>query len=145
MERGGVLTSREGEVALDAASGNPGRALALAQSGGLALRSEVASDLGAVWGGRAAASDVANRWSKAEAEQRLWFAAQLATEEAAAVASGRAGPLALTPAPDFHKLGGWLREAGRTREQLRTPLRPELSILDLLLGWRDLAPRARRA
>jgi DNA polymerase-3 subunit delta' len=135
---------REGEAALDAAAGNPGHALALAQSGGLALRAEVARDLGSVWAGRNAASEVANRWAKAEAGQRLWFAAQLATEEAAAVAGGLAGPLALTPAPDFHKLGVWLREAGRTREQLRTPLRPELSILDLLLAWRDLVPRARR-
>ena len=97
-----------------------------------------------MWFGRNAASDVANRWAKSEADQRLWFAAQLATEEAAATAGGAAGPLALTPAPDFHKLGAWLREAGRTREQLRTPLRPELSILDLLLAWRELAPRARR-
>lgn len=135
----------DGAAALDAACGNPGRALALARSGGLALRAEVARDLAALWTGQGAASEVANRWARAEGELRLWFGAQLAADEAAAAARGGRGPLALTPAADFHKLAAWLREAGRVREQLRTPLRPELAILDLLLAWRAMAPRPRRA
>ncbi len=135
----------EGAASLDAASGNPGRALALARSGGLALRAEVARDLAALWTGQCPAGEAANRWAGSEGELRLWFAAQLAVDEAAAAARGARGPLALTLAPDFHKLAAWLREAGRVREQLRTPLRPELAILDLLLAWREMAPRPRRA
>ena len=135
----------DAEAALAAASGNPGQAREIAQSGGLALRAEVAKDLGAVWASTISANEVANRWAKADAAARLWYAQQLAGEEAGTAAAGRKGPLALTPAPDFHKLAAWMQQAGRVREQLRTPLRPELSILELLLAWRELAPRARRA
>jgi DNA polymerase-3 subunit delta' len=117
----------------------------LAQGGGLALRSEVGRELAMLWNGAGSANDIAQRWAKERAAERLWFAAQLAGEEAASSAAQRRGPLALTPAPDFHKLAQWLLQAGRVREQLRTPLRPDLSILELLMAWRELAPRARRA
>lgn len=133
-------------TALDAAAGNPGLAVALAASGGMAARAEVARDLGALWDGRAAPVEVANRWAKTELTSRLWFAAQLATDEAASTARGARGPLALTPAADFHKLAAWIRDTGRTREQLRSPVRPELAVLDVLLAWRDMTPAwARRA
>lgn len=131
--------------ALDAAAGNPGLALALANGGGLALRTEVASDMAALWARKAAPAEVANRWARSEAERRTWFAAQLAQAEAAAQARRERGPLALTAISDFNKLAQWFREAGRVREQLRTPVRSELLLLELLLAWRGLAPAARRA
>ena len=136
---------KDAEAALAAAAGNPGLARSLAQSGGLAVRSEVGRDLATLWNGAGSANDIAQRWAKEQAAERLWFAAQLAGEEAAAAAAQQRGPLDLTPAPDFHKLAAWLSQAGRVRDQLRTPLRPELSILELLMAWRELAPRARRA
>lgn len=131
--------------ALEAAAGNPGLALELAQGGGLALRTEVATDLGHLWARKAAPAEIANRWAKSEAERRTWFAAQLAQAEAAAQSRQARGPLALTAISDFNKLAQWFREAGRVREQLRTPVRSELLILELLLAWRALAPAARRA
>ncbi len=131
--------------ALDAAAGNPGLALELARGGGLALRTEVATDLGQLWTRKAVPAEVANRWAKGDGERRTWFAAQLAQAEAAAQARGARGPLALTAISDFNKLAQWFREAGRVREQLRTPVRSELLLLELLLAWRALAPAARRA
>jgi DNA polymerase-3 subunit delta' len=131
--------------ALEAAAGNPGLALELARGGGLALRTEVASDLANLWTRKAAPAEVANRWAKSEAERRTWFAAQLAQAEAAAQSRQSRGPLALTAISDFNKLAQWFREAGRVREQLRTPVRSELLLLELLLAWRALAPAARRA
>ena len=131
----------DADAALDAASGNPGVALELARGDGLALRAEVAKDLGALWAGKGSCAEVANRWAKTEGERRLWFAAQLAASEAAASASAARGPLALTAPIDFNKLTPWFREAGRVRELLRTPVRSELLILELLLSWRELAPR----
>lgn len=142
LKRQGVDSAAQ---ALDAAAGNPGLALELAKSGGLALRTEVASDLAALWSRKAAPADVANRWAKSEGERRTWFAAQLAQAEAAAQARQARGPLALTGINDFNKLAQWFREAGRVREQLRTPVRSELLLLELLLAWRALAPAARRA
>lgn len=131
--------------ALDAAAGNPGLALELAGGGGLALRTEVATDLGHLWARKAAPAEIANRWAKSEAERRTWFAAQLAQAEATAQSRQARGPLALTAISDFNKLAQWFREAGRVREQLRTPVRSELLLLELLLAWRALAPAARRA
>lgn len=131
----------DADTALDAAAGNPGVALELARGDGLALRAEVAKDLAALWAGRGSCAEVANRWAKTEGERRLWFAAQLASAEGAANAVAARGPLALTAPVDFNKLAPWFREAGRVRELLRTPVRSELLILELLLSWRELAPR----
>lgn len=131
----------DADTALDAAAGNPGVALELARGDGLALRAEVAKDLAALWAGRGSCAEVANRWAKTDGERRLWFAAQLAAAEGAANAVAARGPLALTAPVDFNKLAPWFREAGRVRELLRTPVRSELLILELLLSWRDLAPR----
>ncbi len=113
-------------AALGAAVGNPGMALELARSGGLALRAEVDDDLRALAAGRAVASAIANRWSKSEPEQRLWFAALLLARAAADAA------LALTARADLPKLARGFDRINRAREQLRGPLRPELLILDAL-------------
>jgi DNA polymerase III subunit delta' len=126
---------------LAASGGNPGLALTWARSGGLALREEVAADLRALHGGKTTPLDVANRWSKAEAETRLWFAAALAQDEAQAQARGAAGPLALTSRGDFTKLVVWFDLANRARGHLRGPLRPELVLLEVLSTWGASAPR----
>jgi hypothetical protein len=88
---------------------------------------------------------VANRWARADAERRIWFAALLVDAEASAHAEGTRGPLALTAPVDFNKLTPWFRETGRTRDLLRTPVRPELSITELLAAWRTAALQRRRA
>jgi len=118
--------------ALAAAGGNPGLALSWINSGGMALREDVGSDLRALCSGRTSAVEVANRWSKEDAETRLWFAAALVRDEAQAALRGQTGPLALTPRPDFTKLAAWFEQANRARAQLRGPLRPELIMLEVL-------------
>lgn len=137
------VDAKTAAAALAASGGNPGLALAWAGSGGLAVREEVAADLRALHAGKATPLEVANRWSKAEAETRLWFAAALAQSEAQAQARGVAGPLALTTRPDFTKLVVWFDQANRARGHLRGPLRPELVLLEVLSTWGAAAPRRR--
>jgi DNA polymerase-3 subunit delta' len=109
-------------TALDVAAGNPGVALELAKSGGLALHAEVDADLRALRGGKATASQIAMRWSKSEPERRLWFAAMQLQDCARA----------LTAPTELPKLAAGFDRINRAREQLRGPLRTELVILDAL-------------
>ena len=125
------IDSKTAAVALDASGGNPGLALGWAQSGGLATRDDVAKDLRNLCGGKASAVDIANRWSKAEAESRLWFASMLLRTEAQAHARGAVGPLAVARA-SLADLVAWFERANLARTQLRGPLRPELVLLDAL-------------
>ncbi|MBS0557425.1 MAG: DNA polymerase III subunit delta' [Proteobacteria bacterium] len=116
------LDAKTAAAALEAASGNPGLALELAQSGGLALRAEVQGDLAALRGGKACASQIANRWSKSDPDRRLWFAALLVGAQVNA----------LTAPGELPKLAAGFDRINRAREQLRGPLRTELVILDAL-------------
>jgi DNA polymerase-3 subunit delta' len=134
------VDAKTAAIALNASGGNPGQALIWAGSGGLALREEVAADLRAVYAGTTTPLDVANRWSRAEAETRLWFAAALVQGEAQAQARGASGPLALTTRPDFTKLALWFDQANGARVHLRGPLRPELVLLEVLSTWGASAP-----
>jgi len=116
------VDAKAADTALDVAAGNPGMALELARSGGLALHAEVDADLRALLDGAASASQVANRWSKSDPERRLWFAAMRIQDSARA----------LTAPADLPKLAAGFDRINRAREQLRGPLRPELVILDAL-------------
>ena len=126
------VDAKAAAAALAAAGGNPGLALKWTRSGGMKMREEVAADLRGLHAGGKSAVEVANRWSKDDAEARLWFAAALAQEEAQARARGVAGPLALTARSDFTKLAAWFEQLNRARTQLRSPLRPELLLLEAL-------------
>ena len=130
LTRQGV-DAKSAAAALDAGGGNPGLALSWVQSGGLAMREEVAMDLRGLWSGKASMVEVANRWSKADPEPRLWFAAMLMQVEAQSHARGMSGPLAVATGnvPDFP---AWFDRANLARVQLRGPLRPELVVLEAL-------------
>jgi DNA polymerase-3 subunit delta' len=125
------IDAKTAAAALDASGGNPGLALTWAKSGGLATREEVAKDLRSLCAGKVSAVEIANRWSKTEAEPRLWFASMLLQAEAQAQARGAAGPLAVARAglPD---LAAWFDRANLARTLLRGPLRVELVLLDAL-------------
>jgi DNA polymerase III subunit delta' len=140
--RGQGIDSRAAETALQASGGNPGLALRWLRDGGLDVRAEVLADLRALCGEKTSPVAVANRWGKADAGARLWFAAALLRDEADARARGAPGPLALTPRPDFTKLSNWFDQANRARELLRGPLRAELVVLEALSG---MAPGANAA
>jgi len=110
--------------ALSAARGHPGLADAWLRDGGMALRRAVADDLAALRRGETAALELARHWSADEAlSERLRHAADLALGEAAS---------ADNPAR-IRRLADWFDHANRTRDLLRTPIRPELALAQLLL------------
>jgi DNA polymerase-3 subunit delta' len=116
--------------ALDAARGHPGLALSWMSEGGMALRREVAGDLGKLERGQLAVVETAQRWAGDEhAALRLRFAADLMLAQAA--------DPALTDPARLNKLAAWFDAANRTRDLLRTTVRADLAMVDLLLAWRE--------
>jgi len=112
--------------ALDAARGHPGLAARWLADGSLDLRREVADDLRALSHGRASATATSQRWSADDAlALRLRFAADLALE-----AAGR-----LTDPTRTRRLAAWFAAANRSRDLLRTTVRADLVVVDLLLQW----------
>jgi DNA polymerase-3 subunit delta' len=117
--------------ALDAARGHPGLADDWLRSGGLALRREVAADLDKLEQGKASALSTAQAWVADEfADLRLRHAADLALSRA----SG------LTDPGRTRRLAAWFDAANRTRDLLRTTVRADLAVTELLLAWRGDAP-----
>lgn len=114
--------------ALVAARGHPGLADAWLRDGGLALRREVAGDLAGIARGERDVVEAAQRWSAAgDADARLRHAADLALAEA----SG------LTEPARIRKLAAWFDAANRGRDLLRSTVRTDLALAELLLAWRD--------
>ncbi|HEV8695882.1 MAG TPA: DNA polymerase III subunit delta' [Lysobacter sp.] len=113
--------------ALDAARGHPGLAHEWLQGNGLALRREVAGDLAKLARGDAAVADTAQRWAADEdLELRLRHAADLALTEASR----------LTDPARASSLAAWFDHANRVRDLLRTTVRADLAVIELLLAWR---------
>lgn len=130
LQERGHAAAAAGE-ALDAARGHPGLAAGWLEGDGLALRREVATDLTAIGTHRADPLEVAQRWgADARADERLRHAAGHVVAESAAC---------LTDPARLHKLAAWFDTANRARELLRSTVRADLVLADLLLGWRDLA------
>lgn len=122
------------EQALDAARGHPGLAHAWLQDGGLALRQDVNSDLSQIAAGTLAVVQAAQRWTADEqAELRLRFAADIALDMVSNQAAG------LTDPARTRRLAAWFDAANRTRDLLRTTVRADLAMVELLLAWREAA------
>ncbi|MDH5834755.1 DNA polymerase III subunit delta' [Luteimonas kalidii] len=119
--------------ALAAARGHPGLADAWLRDGGLQLRREVADDLARLARGDAAPIETAQRWvADDHGRLRLSHAADLAVAEATG----------LTDPARIRKLARWFDAANRTRDLLRTTVRADLAVAELLLAWRGAdAPR----
>lgn len=119
--------------ALDAARGHPGLADAWQQDGSVRLRRDVAADLEKLSKGELAVIETAQRWTADErAALRLRFAADLALAEAAG----------LTEPARTRSLAAWFDAANRTRDLLRTTIRADLAVADLLLSWRGDSAQA---
>jgi DNA polymerase-3 subunit delta' len=117
--------------ALDAARGHPGLAAAWLRDGGLALRREVATDLAQLARGQASPAATAQRWVADEhATLRLRFATDLALHEATGLSGAR-----LTDPGRTRRLAAWFDAANRTRALLRTTVRADLAIAEVLLAW----------
>lgn len=131
-----LLDSGQAEAAareaLEAARGHPGLAREWLEGEGLAMRREVAADLSRVARGEAGAVETAQRWVADEhAALRLAHAADLAVVEAAR----------LTEPGRMRSLGAWFDQANRTRDLLRTTVRADLAVVELLMAWRTSAGR----
>ncbi len=131
----------DAERAVDAARGHPGLADDWLRNDGLALRQAVARDLARLEQGEIGVVETAQRWANDElADARLRHAADLALEQAGA--AGLTDPARLT------KLATWFDAANRTRDLLRTTVRGDLAMVELLLAWagndRNRAVGARR-
>ena len=118
--------SESAAEALDAARGHPGLAAQWLADGSLDLRRTVVDDLRALSQGRASATATAQRWCADDSlALRLRFAADLALE-----AAGR-----LTDPARTRRLAKWFAAANRSRELLRTTVRGDLMVAELLLDW----------
>lgn len=113
--------------ALEAARGHPGLADEWLRAGGLALRRAVGDDLARLARGEATAGDVAQAWvGDDHAGLRLRHAADLALGEASR----------LTDPARTRRLAAWFDKANRVRDLLRTTVRADLAVAELLMGWR---------
>ena len=126
-----LKTNRHAEPAageaLDAARGHPGLAHEWLQGNGMALRREVATDLAKLASGDAGVVATAQRWvSDDDATLRLQHAADLALAQAARLTDPRRA----------RSLAAWFDMANRTRELLRTTVRADLAVVELLMAWR---------
>src|SRR5690606_29297452 len=84
-------------------------------------------DLAKLARGELAPIEAAQRWTGDEqADLRLRHAADLALAEAAG----------LTAPARIRKLAQWFDAANRTRDLLRTTVRADLAVAELLLSWR---------
>jgi DNA polymerase-3 subunit delta' len=120
------------DEALDAARGHPGLADDWLRNNGLKIRREVASDLAGLARGDVGAVETAQRWAADEhASVRLRHAADLAVAEAAG----------LTDPVRTRRLATWFDLANRTRDLLRTTVRADLAIVELLMAWRGEVSR----
>jgi DNA polymerase-3 subunit delta' len=119
----------EAAEALAAARGHPGLADDWLRNGGLTLRRAVASDLQRLWKGDAAPPEVAQQWVADEfADLRIRHAADLVVERAAGLTDPRRA----------RSLAAWFDKANRSRDLLRTTVRADLVLVELLMAWRAL-------
>lgn len=118
--------------ALTAARGHPGLADRWMRDGGLDLRRAVATDLQALARGERSPLDTAKQWADADdLDLRLRHAADLALAEA-----GRLTDSGLTNPHRIRTLAQWFDAANRTRDLLRTTVRADLALAELLSQWR---------
>lgn len=114
--------------ALDATRGHPGLADAWLAGEGWVLRGQVQADLDALAAGRSSAAELAARWcSDEQLALRLRHAAELAL--------ARAREYGLTAPARLPKLAAWFDAANATASLLRTTIRADLALVELLLGW----------
>ena len=117
-ERGGFLRFFIGEILT---------VEALSETAEL-LRREVAADMAGLASGDAAVIATSQRWvADGQTDLRLRHAADIALAQAAD---------SLTDPLRSRRLAAWFERANRVRELLRTTVRADLAVAELLLVWR---------
>lgn len=125
------VDATQADAALDAAGGDPGLARAWLAEGALPVRAEVQRDLAAIAQGQAAPAEVASRWTGSDdTALRLRFASDIA----------HATVRDLTDLVRTRRLAAWFDHANRTRDLLRTTVRADLAVAELLMAWRAIHP-----
>lgn len=118
---------RQADEALAIARGHPGLAHEWLAQGALAVRAEVANDLEKLARDASAANAIAQRWvGNDDPSLRLRFAADVVAERARMSTATR---------EQVRHYSAWFERANRTRELLRSTVRADLAVLDLLLAW----------
>ena len=119
--------SADVDEALQAANGHPGLADDWLRKGGLELRRRVAADLQKLARGELTPQEAAQQWvGDDQADLRLRFAADIAVDRARG----------LTDPQGARSLAAWFDKANRSRDLLRTTVRADLVLMELLTAWR---------
>ncbi|GAB1595489.1 DNA polymerase III subunit delta' [Lysobacter claricitrinus] len=119
--------AKDVDEALHAANGHPGLANDWLRNGGLDLRRRVAADLQKIARGEGTPQEIAQQWAGDEhTSLRLRHAADLAVERARGLTDPHAA----------RSLATWFDKANRSRDLLRTTVRADLVLIELLTAWR---------
>jgi DNA polymerase-3 subunit delta' len=145
----GVATETA-EVALALAAGNPGQAHELARADTMKRAAAVTEDLAGLATARAPAVQVVTRWMRDEPVERLLLASALLRW--AQWRRRGTGPAAALIEPVVRALGaaddgvvaGLVAQADRVREQLSTPLRADLIVVEWLAELAGIHATPRR-
>ena len=119
---------QQAAAALEAARGHPGLAHEWLSGEGWALREQVGSELASLAAGRSSAAELAARWS---GDEQL----SLRLRHAADLALTKARECSLTAPARLPKLAAWFDAANATANLLRTTVRADLALVELLMGW----------
>lgn len=138
----GGATPTQADEALDANLGHPGLARRDLAEGGLARRIALAKDLVALATGRERPVSVAQRWGEDDPALWLQLAAEALRELLSSQARGtddaRLQRSGLPTSASAQALAGWFDECNRVHALLRTTLRQDLLLVELLRQWREL-------
>ncbi|TZF89639.1 DNA polymerase III subunit delta' [Cognatilysobacter lacus] len=118
--------AKDVDEALHAAHGHPGLADDWLRNGGLDLRRRVAADLASLARAEALPQEIAQQWADEQADLRLRHAADIAVERARGLTDPRVA----------RSLATWFDKANRSRDLLRTTVRADLVLMELLTAWR---------
>ncbi|MGY3264263.1 DNA polymerase III subunit delta' [Lysobacter sp. HA35] len=119
--------AKDVDEALQAANGHPGLANDWLRNGGLEIRRRVAADLQKLARGDATSQEIAQQWAADDqAALRLRHAADLAVERVRGLTDPHAA----------RSLATWFDQANRSRDLLRTTVRADLVLIELLTAWR---------
>ncbi|GAB2513672.1 DNA polymerase III subunit delta' [Lysobacter humi (ex Lee et al. 2017)] len=119
----------DADEALTASRGHPGLADDWLRNGGLELRRGVGRDLQRLARGEASVQEVTGQWADVQAAERVAHAADLVAQKAAGLTDPRTA----------RSLAAWFDKANRSRDLLRTTVRSDLVLMELLMAWRDTA------
>jgi DNA polymerase-3 subunit delta' len=144
------VAAETADVALALAAGNPGQALQLARPETIKRANAVAEDLAGLASARSPAVQVVTRWMRDEPVERLLLASSLLRwaqwrRRGSGIAAALVEPVAQAlGAADDETVASLVAQADRVREQLSTPLRADLIVVEWLAELAAIHATSRR-